>query len=186
MQDFGPSFASGHRVPPPAGAAYADHMLLRNPVCAILEAAMKKLSLCLLAAATLFAGWEEVLRTTAGQKIEVSTRTGESARGAFVSASETGLVVREKGGERSIARGGIRKVRVADSERREGNWLFGTVIGAGVGFAIEWAVCPHCANEGAAGKFTGPATALGAGIGAGIGAAGRFLPAPMRTIYKAK
>lgn len=143
---------------------------------------MKRLISCLLAAATLFVGWEDVPRTAAGQKIEVSMRKGEPARGAFVSASEMGLIVRESGGERSIARDGIRKVRVADPSRRLRNGLIGTAIGAGVGLAIGWAVCPHCANEGSAGKLTGPATALGAGIGA----AGGFLPAPMRTIYKAK
>ena len=59
---------------------------------------MKRLSLCLLAATALFAGWEDVLRVTAGQKIEVSTRKGDPARGVFVSASETGLVLLEKGG----------------------------------------------------------------------------------------
>ena len=121
-------------------------------------------------------------RVTTGQKIEVSTRNGEPARGAFVSASETGIVVREKGGERSIARGAIRKVRVGDPSRRMRNGVIDTAIGAGVGLVIGWAVCPHCANEGSGGKYTGPAAALGAGIGA----AGGFLPAPMRTIYKAK
>ena len=51
-----------------------------------------------------------------------------------------------------------------------------------MGLAIGFAVCPHCANEGSGGKFTGPAAALGAGIGAAEG----FPLARMRTIYKAK
>ena len=95
------------------------------------------------------------------------------------SASETVLVVREHGGERSIARDEIRKVRVADPSRRMRNGLIATAVGVGIGFAAGWAVCPHCANEGAPGKYTGP----GVAIGAAVCAAGGFLPVPWRTIY---
>ena len=143
---------------------------------------MKTLFLVMVTTTGLFAGWEDVRGLTAGQRVEVSVRKAEAARGAFVSANETGVVVREKGGERSIARGEIRKVRVGDPSRRIRNGLISTAIGAGVGFAIGCAVCPHFANEGAGGKFTGPGVALGAGIGVAAG----FISSPPRTIYRVK
>ena len=143
---------------------------------------MKTLFLVMMTTTGLFAGWEDVRSVTAGQKVEISVRKGETARGAFVSASETGVVVREKGGERGIARDEIRKVRVGDPARRLRNGLIATAIGAGVGAAIGCAVCPHCANEGAGGKFIGPGVALGAGIGAAAG----FISSPPRTIYRVK
>ena len=143
---------------------------------------MRALFLVMLMASGVFAGWEEVRGVAAARKIEISVRKGAPAKGTFVSASETGIVVREKGGDRSIARDAIRKVRVADTSLRTRNGLIGTAIGVGAGLVIGWAICPYCANEGHGVPFIGP----GAAIGAGVGAAAGFLPAPFRTIYKAK
>jgi hypothetical protein len=143
---------------------------------------MRIACLLLAAASALFGGWEELKSVPAAQRIEVSVRKGDAAKGTFVSASDTAIVVRDNTGERSIARDEIRKIRVADPSRRIRNGLIGTAVGAGVGLAAGWAVCPHCASEGAAGKYIGP----GVGIGAGVGAAAGFLPAPWRTIYSSK
>jgi hypothetical protein len=41
-----------------------------------------------------------------------------------------------------------------------------TGIGAAAGFRAGFAICPYCANEGQAGKFTTPVAAAGAGLGA--------------------
>jgi hypothetical protein len=140
-----------------------------------------KLALFALAALAARAEWAEVRSVAPDHKIEVALRTGAPARGLFVSADDLAIVVREKSGERSIARGDIRTVRVADSSRRTRNTILGAAIGAGAGLAIGFAVCPGCANEGSAGKFTGPGAAAGAGAGALAG----LLPVPYRTIYKA-
>ena len=142
--------------------------------------AIKTLTFLLTANSLFSAGWEAVQKIPADTKIAVSG-TPRDLRGTFVSADETTLVIRSKAGEQSIARGDVRRVRVADPSRRVRNGLLATAIGAGVGFAIGFAICPHCANEGAAGKFTGPVTA----VGAGVGATG-FLPLPYRTIYTSK
>ena len=141
--------------------------------------------LCLLLLVTFVAfaaGWEDVQKITPGHKIEVDVSSSDNTRGLFVSATDSGLVMRSKSGERSIARADIRRVRIADSSRRLRNGLLGTAIGAGAGFGIGFAVCPHCANEGAGGKYAGPLTGIGAGAGALLG----FLPSPYKTVYKEK
>jgi len=142
---------------------------------------MKLLFLLLAAGAAFAAGWEAVQRIPPDQKIEVTTRNGTSTRTVFVSATADAIVVREKSGERSIARAEIRQVRVADPARRVRNGLIWTAVGAGVGAAIRAAICPSCPNEGHGYKFVGPGVAIGAGAGA-LG----FLPAPYRTVYKIK
>lgn len=98
----------------------------------------------------------------------------------FVSATAEALVVREKSGERSIARVEISRLRTLEPTRRMRNGLIGTGAGIGVGAAVGVAVCPHCPNEGHGYKYVGPGIAVGAGIGAALG----FLPKPYRTVYK--
>ena len=142
---------------------------------------MKLLLFFLSASLAFSAGWEAVQRIPPGTKIEVITREPRNIRGTIVSADETLVVIRSKSGERSIVRDDIRRVLVADPSRRLRNGLIATAVGAGVGFGIGFAICPHCANEGAAGMYTGPLTAIGAGAGA-IG----FLPLPYRTVYNSK
>ena len=141
-----------------------------------------KLALALLTAASVFAGWEDVQRLAADQKVEVYRRQAESVKGRFVSATETAVVVKTAAGEQTITRDAIRRLAVADSSRRARNAVIGAAVGAAAGFAIGWAVCPGCANEGAGGKYTGPAAAAGAGIGAAAG----LLSPGYRTIYKSK
>ena len=64
-------------------------------------------------------------RTPVDQKIEITTRKGASTRGAFVSATGESITVLEKSGQRSVARGEVRQVRVADPTRRLRNGLIG-------------------------------------------------------------
>jgi hypothetical protein len=142
-----------------------------------------KVLLFFLAANTAYsADWDAVQRIPQETKVELLTRESENVRGRFVSAHETGMVVRSKTGERSIMRDDIQRVLLADPSRRMRNGVLTTAIGAGIGLAIGVAVCPYCANEGAGGKYTGPLAA----IGASAGAAGGFLPLPYRTVYKSK
>ncbi len=143
---------------------------------------MKLLFVLLLSAGAMFAAeWEAIRRIPPDREIEVKTRNGTRLRAAFVSATAEAVVVREKPGERSIARSEIRQVRVADPLRRVRKGLIWTAVGAGAGLALGWAVCPHCASEGSGYKFVGPGVAIGAGLGA-LG----FLPVPYRTVYKSK
>lgn len=141
-----------------------------------------KLAAFVLSATALFAGWEDVRRLTADQNVEVFRRKADSVTGRFVSATETAVVVKTAAGDQTLTRDTIRRVNVADSSRRARNTAIGAAVGAAAGFAIGWAVCPGCANEGAGGKYTGPAAAAGAGIGAAAG----LLSTGYRTIYKSK
>lgn len=140
---------------------------------------MRILCLFLVTLSGLYAGWDEVRGVGKGERVEVVVRKAPDVRGTFVSASETGMVVRDKSGERTVARDTIRKVRVRDSSRRGRNGVIGAGIGLAVGIGIGFAVCPGCAGEGAGGKYVGP----GAVVGAGLGAAAGLLPTPYRTIY---
>jgi hypothetical protein len=141
-----------------------------------------KLLLLFLSAHLAFASdWAAIQRIPLDQRVEITTRDGTSTRAAFVSATSDTVVLREKSGERSIARAEIRKVRVADPARRLRTGLIWTAVGAGAGAAIGAAVCPYCPNEGHGYKYVGPGVAIGAGFGA-LG----FLPAPFRTVYKNK
>lgn len=143
---------------------------------------MKVFFLSLAAGVAFAAGWEAVERIPPDQKIEVTTRNGTSTRAVFLSATGEAMVIREKSGERSIARAEIRQVRVADPPRRVRNGIIWTAAVAGVGAGIGVAVCPYCPNEGHGYKFAGPGAAIGAGAGALLG----FLPAPYRRVYKVK
>lgn len=120
------------------------------------------------------------MRLSPDQKLEVLLPRTAPVRGQFVSASPDALVIRDRSGERSIARADVRRVAIPDPSRRGARGFIATAIGAGVGIGIGYAVCPHCANEGSPGKFVGP----GAAIGAGAGALAGFLPVPYRTIYR--
>lgn len=141
---------------------------------------MKSLVIFAVAGLALFAGWEDVRAVAADQKVDVSVVSAGSVKGAFVSADDTGITVREASGERRIARDDVKRVRVGDPSRRWRNALIGAAIGAGAGAGIGVAACPGCANEGHGGKYVGPGIGAGAAIGAAIG----LLPSPYRTIYK--
>ena len=133
------------------------------------------------ATAALGADWDQVRRISEGQQIEVTTRNGIRARGAFVLASTDSVVVREQTGEHSVARSDINRVRIYDPARRVRRGIMWTIIGGGLGAGLGVAACPGCGNEGTVSPYIGP----GAAGGAAIGALG-FLTNSYRTIYRDK
>jgi len=137
---------------------------------------MKLLLLLLfVAAAPLAAEWGDVMRLSAGDRVEVRTKDGAKLRSEFVSATADSVVVRDK----TVQRAEISEVKVYDAGRRIRRGVLWTIIGAAAGVGVGFAVCPYCANEGHGGKFVGP----GAAVGAGVGALG-FLTSPWKRIYK--
>jgi hypothetical protein len=123
--------------------------------------------------------WGAVQRLPVNGAVEITTRSGARTKASFVSATPEAMVVREGSTERSVSRADVRRVRVPDPSRRVRNGLIWTAIGAGAGFGVGFAVCPHCASEGAGAKYTAPGVVIGAGLGAL-----RFLSNPYRTIYQ--
>lgn len=123
------------------------------------------------------AGWEAVQRISPGKEVRVETAASK-IRGRFVRADISTLIIRSQTTEQSFAIKDVRRVRVADPSRRVRMGLIGMTAGLGAGIGIGFAVCPSCANEGAGGRYIGPAAAAGAGAGA-LG----FLSALWRTVY---
>jgi len=141
---------------------------------------MRFLLLLFTAAIAMAGDWNSVMRTRAGERIEVTTSDRKQFKADLVSANDDGLVVRTAAGEQKVARNQIRKIRVHDTGHRILKGIMWTAIGAAAGAAAGLAACPSCANEGHGSKYVGP----GAAGGAAIGALG-FLSAPYRTVYKA-
>ena len=143
---------------------------------------MMNLAMLLLAAVTAFgAGWDSVMRITAGQKIELRTRDGAELKGTVISATAESIAIRHKSGERSVERSNVLRVRVYDAGRRTRRGVVWTAIGAGAGASVGVAVCPYCPNEGHGTPYVGPGVAVGAALGA-LG----FLSSPYKTIYEVK
>jgi hypothetical protein len=140
---------------------------------------MKLVYVLLVVATAVYADWRSVQRIASGERIQVVTAR-ERTRGTFVMADDAVLVLQSEAGEQSLQRGDVQRVLVADPSGRIRSGILKAAIGAGAGLVIGWAICPHCANEGSGGKYTGPLTAAGAGIGALAG----FLPVPYRTVYR--
>jgi hypothetical protein len=135
-----------------------------------------------LLAGTLLAGeWEAVQRIPPDHKIEVAVLGGTRTSGRFVRASGDAITLRAHSGERSISRTDVHQIRISDPSRRFRNGLIWTGVGVAAGAGTGAAICPHCANEGAAYKYIGP----GIGIGAAIGALG-FLSSPYKVIYRSR
>src|SRR5579871_2434015 len=126
---------------------------------------MRNLLLLLFAAnLALAADWEALRQIPSGERIEIVTRDGARSRGALVSSSADAAVIRDESGERSVARGEVRRVRAYDPGRRIRRGFLWTAVGAGVGAAGGVAACPGCPNEGSGYKFVGPGIGIGAAI----------------------
>ena len=113
--------------------------------------------------------WGNLAGIRAGQGVEVTRKSGETARGEFVRFDEGTVSVRVKGQDTAIARAEVRRVRLT-GKGRKAMWI-GAAIGAGGGLGIGAAAADRIANE-SGGDFNGlkPAiTGAMAGVGAVIG-----------------
>lgn len=129
----------------------------------------------------LAADWNAVRALAPNARVQVATTDKSMVAGTLVRSTADAIVVAAKTGEVSIGQANVLTVKVADPSRRLRNGIVGTAIGGAAGLLIGVAVCPHCSNEGAGGKYTAPGAAIGAAAGATVG----FLPPPYRMIYKA-
>jgi hypothetical protein len=138
------------------------------------------LSLVLLVTSSVTAAqWNSVQRLKAGNAIELKTKDGKTRQAVVVSTSAESLVVRTDGGEESVERGAVERIRQKATGRRNLRGAIGMAIGAGAGAGLGLLICPSCENESGR-SLAGP----GAAIGAGLGALG-FLGSDYKTIYRA-
>jgi hypothetical protein len=126
--------------------------------------------------------WEALSALGAGHKIQVVEMNSKKVSGAFVSATDAGISLQGPGGEQTIARQDVRRVKLMENKHRLRNAAIGAVIGAAAGAGTLGGLVNS--SEGGF-NFTGQGAAIGAGAGAVIGAiVGALLPCH-QTIYRA-
>jgi len=119
--------------------------------------------------------WQNLATIRTGSRIQVVTKDRKFT-GEYIRFDNDALTVREKSGERALARGDITKVSM--TKRSRGIWI-GVAAGAGTGAIAGGLLGARLANESggdfanAKGPITGLTAAVGALIGALIGGAAR-------------
>jgi hypothetical protein len=125
--------------------------------------------------------WESLSTLQAGRKIQVLDANKKKHSGTLVSVSATAILLQEEGGEQSVARQDVRRVKVAGHHRLR-NTLIGGVVGAGAGAGLLAAAWE---NKGFVGD-KGTGAAVGAGIGGVVGLVIGVLSPSNSTIYSVK
>jgi len=144
--------------------------------------------ICLLAASsagvaqTNSGSWQNLQTLRAGEPIQVVEVSSAKHSGAFVSATDAAIVLREPSGERMVQKEDVRSVKRTKAGHRLRNTLIGAGVGAGAGAGITAAAWESHGFLG--GRGTG--AAVGAAIGGLAGAViGAVLPSH-DTIYSVK
>jgi hypothetical protein len=145
------------------------------------------LLLCLLGipctpfAQTKHSSWENLGALQPGQRIEIVDMAAEKDSATFVNVSDTAISFRDAGGDKTLSKQDVRRVKLKENRSRWHNTLMGAGVGAGVGAGATAAAWE---NHGFLGtKATG--AAVGAVIGGVSGAiVGALLPSH-RVIYRA-
>jgi hypothetical protein len=119
--------------------------------------------------------WDDLQQLNQGRKIRVFLVGRDSFTGTFVGCTAENLLVRVRGGDRTVARAQVRKVTTGSRPKRLRNALIGLAIGAGSGGLVVW-------------KATDASERFGYAIAAAVMVAGgtvigAVLPAS-RTVYK--
>jgi hypothetical protein len=135
------------------------------------------------------ASWRNLSRLAPGQSIEVTTKKGESLKGAFTTVSEASISLERQRGNVAVPRAEVARVSLRSSKRLNYT-LVGLGVGAVVGAGIGAGVGGRIANE-SGGDFNNlkPAIiAAGCAVGALVGAlVGRGLGGRGATVvYRSK
>jgi hypothetical protein len=150
---------------------------------------MRKLLLliCVVGTASFVSGqaekgsWESLSTLQAGQKIQVIDMNKKKHSGTLVSVSATAISLQEAGGEQSVVKQDVRRVKVSGHHRLR-NTLIGGVVGAGAGAGI---LAARWESNGFLGD-KGTGAAVGAGIGGVVGLVIGALIPTNSTIYSVK
>jgi hypothetical protein len=140
---------------------------------------------CAAIAQTNHGSWANVSNLVAGQKIQVVEVTKKKHSGAFVSASDSGIVFNGAAGHESVQRENVRSVKLIENRHRLRNTLIGLGLGAGAGAATGLGVGE--ANKSKSNGFnivsTGSLTLAGSLGGGLVGAIVGVLLPSHDTIY---
>jgi len=80
--------------------------------------------------------WGNLKSLTPGQEIRVVVRSVKSYQGKFESLSDSGITLRQAGGEQTLARKDVFRVSRKGQDHHAQNALFGAILGAGAGLVI--------------------------------------------------
>lgn len=123
--------------------------------------------------------WQRVNSIAAGTKVRVET-AAEKIEGAFVAGSADAITLRRGNADESIARAGVRRVKVQQGSHRRRNTIIGTVVGLAIGAVTYGTLGTLLKNEG--GEDVEMLLLAPVGAGALLGA---VLPATrMVTVYE--
>jgi hypothetical protein len=104
------------------------------------------------------ASWAKLSRLQPGQQIQVDEMNAKRLSGAFISVSDSAILLKDASGEQSVPMKDVRRVKLTKGNHRLRNTLIGAGIGAGTGAGVTAAAWePH--------GFLG-----GRGVGATVGA----------------
>src|SRR5450755_2648166 len=79
--------------------------------------------------------WQNFKQLVAGQEIEVTTSSGRSVQGAFISFSNQSIILQRTQQAVTIPRTDVLRVRLRQAHRRRYTWI-GAALGAGAGAGI--------------------------------------------------
>jgi hypothetical protein len=128
--------------------------------------------------------WENLNALGAGHKIEVVEMNSKKVSGAFVNVTDAGISLQAAGGEQTIARQDVRRVKLMENKHRLRNAAIGAAIGAGAGAGIG-AEVGKGPSHGFGFDFAAQGAGIVAGAGAVIGAIVGALWPSHQTIYRA-
>jgi hypothetical protein len=126
--------------------------------------------------------WENLSALGAGHKVEVVEMNSKKVSGAFVNFTDAGISLEGAGGEQTIPRQDVRRVKLMENKHR----LRNTAIGAAIGAAAGAGALAGLVNGSEGGfNFTAQGAGIGAGAGAVIGAIVGALWPSHQTVYRA-
>lgn len=125
---------------------------------------------CMLGAALISAAqanrdsWANLRRLRVDEKIQIVEMNAKKLSGVFVSVSDSAISFKDAGGEQTVQKQDVRRVKRIKANRRLRNTLIGTGVGAGVGAGLGAGIWESHGFLGGKGD--------GAAVGAVIGAVG--------------
>jgi hypothetical protein len=125
--------------------------------------------------------WDALRELKPGDAVGVLDTAGHERKGVFTAFSTDAISLQTAGGQVSIDRPRVRRVRVRSNARRARKALIGAAIGVAVGVTVDQTLGVRLRNEG---NGSGRAVTYIAPI-ALFGGVGAVFPA-YRTVYRAR